>query len=444
MADFSQLPNEMVSQIWGYILEPEDVESFALVSKHIYATGRSCVEEHNKLKREYSFFRFDSCTAPCAQAYWLKEVLLRPRFALYVTHISIGRYLSEWQDSGDDHDDDNGDEEWPDDGHTPYPGNVMALFIEAIGKPSLVPLNEVSRWTTRIRAGDEDPVLALLSMLLPNLTTITLLDEGCNGELFKETIQRIAEAEKMMFFTRLVTVNIVFTSNGNYMDLDLLRKFAALPLLQSMHLNQMGTNEAEVFIDYTQYFKPGNYNITELTFTNSGVRPKFLFQFLESIKGLKKFSYVNPDETFCQFEPFWIRVALLANAKHTLESLKILSPLTHEHELLGSLREFTTLKELETNIRLLGHWDEFDKLADLLPTSLETIDLDTRENETCNILPRLVEEIVKGKLQHVSRLKTLKLRTEPEVGTMQGGRSLVEPLKELCRNVGIELTFVAT
>ena len=434
MADFSQLPNEMVSQIWGYILEPKDVESFALVSKHTYATGRSCVEEHNRLKREYSFVLFDSEAMPSGQACWLREVLLRPRLALYVTHLFIGRY----------YDDDDGDYEWPYDGPVPYPGNLMALFIDAIGKTSFVPLNQVSRWTTSIMAGYEDPILALLSLLLPNLTTITLMDEGYHGELFQETIQRIAEAEKMMFLTRLVTVNIVFTSNKNCMDLDWLKKFAALPLVQSIHVSQMGTIEVEDFIDDTQYFKPGSYNITELTFTNSGLRPKFLFQFLESIKGLKRFSYVHPDEIFCRFEPFWIRVALLANAKHTLESLKILSHLTHEHELLGTLHEFTTLKELETNVRLLSHWDDFDKLADLLPTSIETIDLDTRDNETCNILPSLVVEIANAKSQHVPRLKTLKLRTEPEVGTMQGGRSLVEPLEEYCRNVGIELTFVAT
>ena len=434
MAGFSQLPNEMLSQIWGYILEPKDVESFALVSKHTYAAGRSCVEEHNRLKREYSFVLFDSEAMPSGQACWLREVLLQPRVALYVTHLFVGRY----------YDDDDGDYEWPHDGPVPYPGNLMALFIDAIGKTSFVPLNQVSHWTTSIMAGYEDPILALLSLLLPNLTTITLMDEGCHGELFQETIQRIAEAEKMMFLTRLVTVNIEFTSNMNYMNLDRLKKFAALPLVQSIHVSQMGTIEVEDFINNTQYFKPGSYSITELTFTNSGLRPKFLFQFLESIKGLKRFSYVHPDEIFCRFEPFWIRVALLANAKHTLESLKILSHLTHEHELLGTLHEFTSLKELETNLRLLSHWDEFDKLADLLPTSIETIDLDTRDNETCNILPSLVVEIANAKSQHVPRLKTLKLRTEPEVGTMQGGRSLVEPLREYCRNVGIELTFVAT
>ena len=435
----------MVSQIWGYMLEPKDVESFALVSKHNYATGRSCVEEHNKLKREYSFVRLDSWISSTSPAFLLKEILLRPRIALYVTHLSIGRYLSGWQISGDDDDDDDdGNEEWPDDGHVPYPDNIMALFIQAIGKTSFVPLNEVSRWTTSIRAGDEDPILALLTLRLPNLATVTLIDEGCNGELFQETIQRIAEAEKMVFLMRLVTLNIVFASTENYMDLDWLKKFAALPLVQSIHISQMGAIEGENFIDDTQYFKPGSYNITELTFTNSGLRPKFLFQLLESIKGLKKFSYVHPDEMFCRFEPFWIRVALLANAKHTLQSLKILPPLMHEHELLGTLREFEALKELETNVRLLSHCAEFERLADLLPASIETIDLDTRDNETCNILPSLVVEIVKAKSQHVPHLKALKLRTEPEVGTMQGGRSLVEPLEELCRNVGIELTFVAT
>lgn len=98
MTHFSQLPNEMISEFWGYFQEPRDVENFTIVSKDIYAIGRPFVEEHNKLKREYSIFETGPGTRASAPAFLLKDVLLRPRVALYVAHLSIGGFHDEWQD----------------------------------------------------------------------------------------------------------------------------------------------------------------------------------------------------------------------------------------------------------------------------------------------------------------------------------------------------------
>ena len=54
MAIFSDLPNELVLCIWGYVIEPDDVESFALVSKRIYSLSSQFMNEHASLKRQYS------------------------------------------------------------------------------------------------------------------------------------------------------------------------------------------------------------------------------------------------------------------------------------------------------------------------------------------------------------------------------------------------------
>lgn len=435
MANFSKLPNEMVSEVWSFIPEPRDLESFALVSKHVYAMGKPFLEEHNKLRKNYSFLQTDIWTRTYDLAFFLKEVLLRPRAALYVTHLSIDRYLEYWQDQRNDNE-----------SHVPYPDDVTTLFVEAIHKSSFVPLNEAAKWITSFKEGNQEPILALLILLLPNLTTITVTDNGYPSGLLQETIQRVAEAQSTTFLTRLVRVNLTTMFIYNYDDMNFywLRTFAALPLLQSMCLYQMGLGRKDYSIDDTLYFSPGIYNITKVTFVRSGLRPKILFQLLESIKGLKRFSYVEPHELLCRFEPFWIRVALLANAKHSLESLKILSPPTHEHELLGTLREFTSLKELKTNARLLGDPDELDKLADLLPASLEKIYQDTCDFEAYKIVPSLVGGIVKAKSKLIPRLESLKLRTNFEKGAIQEYRNCIEPLVEMCQNVGIKLAFVAT
>ncbi len=44
MANFSKLPNELIIQIWGYVIDPDDVENFALVSKCIYGLAAPIFE----------------------------------------------------------------------------------------------------------------------------------------------------------------------------------------------------------------------------------------------------------------------------------------------------------------------------------------------------------------------------------------------------------------
>ena len=426
MAGFSRLPNEMVSEIWGNIHAPEDVESFALVSKRTYATGSPFVKEHNKLKKDFAFIEIGHEMNVGAPASLLKKVLLRPRTALYVTHLSFGQFRHRWLNNR----------------HVPYPDNIMALFIETIRKSSFVPRNETSSWIKIVMQGDEDPIFALLCMLLPNLTMITVRDDRYDGNISQKTILRIAEAETTMFLTRLVTVNITCTCDEDVMKLSWFRTFAALPPVQSIHFDQMGTVEVNDVIDNAQYFVPDSYSIRELTFTHSYPHPKILAQLLDSVKGLKAFSYKYPEYGVCRFEPFWIRTALLANAKHSLEYLEILPHWDEEHELLGNLRGFTALKELKTYIRLLCHISTSDELANLLPSSIEKLYLDTRYHTAYDIIPALVGGIFEARTQLVPHLKVLGIITKIVERVIQEHRDMIELLKDDCQMIGIELTLI--
>ena len=193
--------------IWEHVLEPRDVESFSLVSKHIYALGVPFVDEHKKLKREYSFLCTNVC--PSVPALLLKKILLWPRVGLYVTHLSIDDYQTRW--------------DLPDDVideqlyfyHAPYSEDDMKLFIEAICRASSVPPEEVEYWIRTIKEGDEDPILALLLLLFPNLCPITLLIDSDLSYQLPETFRRISETENSPFLMRLTTVNLNFML---YMD----------------------------------------------------------------------------------------------------------------------------------------------------------------------------------------------------------------------------------
>ena len=451
MANFSELPNEMVLKIWGHVLEPKDVESFALVSKDIYTLGKPFVEEHNKLKRDFSSFYMNCWTRASTLAIFLKEVLLHPRVALYVSHLSIGPSLAQWQDQEDGDDDDHVDDHhpydgWQSNGHVPNPDDITAIFVEAIRKSNILPLNKASNWIKSVKAGDEYPILALLLMRHPNLTTLSLMDEALDGELFEGTNQVYAG---LTFLIHLTKINIRYMSRRNNVDLTWWKIFAGLPCVQFIHVADMAIKEADNRIDPTQWLIPFNYNLTGLTFTNSGLSPRSLFRLLESVRGLRVFSYVEPNEEICPYEPFWIRAALLANAKHSLESLKILpsqtlSPQNDEEQSIGSFREFRALKELEITLRLLLPRSAWYELTALLPTSIEKFYLHFPDDMSYKEVTELVETIAVAKPHDVPKLRELKIRTGHGIDRIQECRSLIEPLEESCRKVGIELKFIAT
>ena len=433
MAILPQLPNEMIAEIWGHIIEPQDVESFAIVSKNIYAIGTPFVEEHNRLKREYSLFETGPDTDASAPGMLLKDVLLQPRVALYVTHLSIGRY----QYRGQYLDDDNA-------GHV-YPEEDMALFIGAIRKASLVPRDDVESWITAVKAGNEDSVFALLILLLPNLTTFTLVVESIYTTHLSDAFERIAKAENSTFLARLSTVNlhVDLPYDDDFTDWEWLKIATILPRVHSVHVEHMGCVEIDDLFGYQPQFTPSSSNVTELTFVKSGCRPKPMFQLLESIKGLKRFSYVEPDERLDPFEPFMMRSALLAHARHSLETLRILSSQTHKGNLLGSFRGFTALQELETNLSLLIRDAQFDELADLFPASIEKVHLHIGDKWSCNSVSPLVESFEKAKSQFLPNLKALTLSSGRGMGPMQEDKDLIKTLKETCLNVGIELSIIA-
>ena len=284
MATLFQLPNETITEIWGHILEPRDLESFAMVSKRIYAKCGLLVKEHNKLKREYSVFEIGPNTRASAPAILLREVLLRPRLALYVTHFFIGRYEAQWQDP-----DRIGDEDipyskkWPETRHTPYPDEDMALFKEALGNFLAGP-NEVLDSFPRVMAGDEDPILALLSLVLTRLTRITLKSfKSYRDDPFGQVIEHIARNEHRKYLARLTTVNLQIPSwqsdKESQTEWYWLKILASLPMVQTLHVKGLGILQHDETPTGEQFFEPGTSKITEMTFIECGVGRKMMFDF---------------------------------------------------------------------------------------------------------------------------------------------------------------------
>ncbi len=84
MATFSALPNEILLEIWSHIPQPEDIESFASVSKNVYAISCRILREHRALKHKFSTFNNGGRDSKVSAAGLLREILINPRVALYV------------------------------------------------------------------------------------------------------------------------------------------------------------------------------------------------------------------------------------------------------------------------------------------------------------------------------------------------------------------------
>ena len=89
MATFSHLPNELIVEIWSHVLQPKNIENFALTSKTIRALSGKVLTEHKNLTKELSAFDAGGPKSKFSVAGLLKQILLKPHIALYIKTFTI-------------------------------------------------------------------------------------------------------------------------------------------------------------------------------------------------------------------------------------------------------------------------------------------------------------------------------------------------------------------
>ena len=144
MAIVSDLPDDVVIEIWGYMYEPEDVESFALVPKGIYYLSTRFVRGHNHLKRQFSKmsverYHPEGPEGASTAAELLNKIVLDPRSALYIRELQIWTLDDRLKGS--------------------FPENPIATSIHAIQNSAL--------FASSIRIRSLDQFLGLVLMQLP-------------------------------------------------------------------------------------------------------------------------------------------------------------------------------------------------------------------------------------------------------------------------------------
>lgn len=380
MAAFAQLPNELISKIlWQ--AEPRDIESLSAISKHVYHLATPLLQEHRKLKRQYTRLKSPREVGCEEVDNWFVEhliaILQNPRIALYINELHLTHWKESWQTLHGA----------PDSAslsgyHLSYPAHMLDQLEHAVRTANTIPPDRIGDWITRIRAGDEDPIIALLLLHMPNLQT--LVQESYRGpsqEKIRETIQHIVQTNNPSYLSQLRQVTLDYESYDEADwadDCNLLQAYMLLPSVQSLGVVSLCPIDPPDELD-PQYLESKS-NTTELAFTAPFIGVTPLCQLIRQTSYLKSFklsTYQHYDRYHHRlFDSILLSNALMANASHTLERLTI-HPSGSTTTSLGSLHGFECLRTIETHVALLFNADGSDisTWPTRLPLSLEELSL---------------------------------------------------------------------
>ena len=280
----------------------------------------------------------------------------------------------------------------------------------------LVPEDQVSTWLRYIQTGSEDPIISLLILLLPNLSTLKFEYLSDGQECLYSTLRRITRMKGPdVPLSRLRHVQI--PHSWELGDLKLFEAFLILPSITSIRGTGMFAQNNDAYLDTE--LAPQTSNVEDLTLTTCWVDPKVLFTYLEAFKALRSFTY-DAGAKFLDmipppvFDLFWIRSELFTFAKSTLESLILLSH-DRERNFMGSLRGFDVLRSLHTETQLLlGESDMFHdemSLARALPPKLETMKLECSRVEDEMQIATLISALARLKTEYVPVLRDVEILT---------------------------------
>ena len=269
-----------------------------------------------------------------------------------------------------------------------------------------------------IRDGREDPIVALLMLLLTNLKYLVVTKME-NHLHFSQALQHVSNARDAKALRRLSDVELLACPRyAEYEDnLVMLKAFATLPSVKRISGLKDRPYPYHRRVKYD--LPPRSSNVESLTYDcllhdpkEGGFNMVTLLELIKGFKGLKRFSYHSDSDQ----RMFAIRNALVANATFSLDTL-ILKPRIPTRKSIGSFRGFKALKKLEIDHMHLADSDPRRGIysLDVLPSSLEELHLHYYHGKGFNdnsvhMDPlRIGSKLLEEKDRHVPNLKFVAL-----------------------------------
>ena len=474
MTQLLDLPNELLLDIIS-VIRVDDIEAFTSCNKIIRALSRDVFKRHREMKMKYSTIR---CTSmPVSHGVmdvrlyvhpvtWLYEIISDGSVASYPTSLII-------HDKSDRRTN-------PRPGYDPpleYPASdarkrdveeQIRLKLEQC--PYLEP-KKMDLWMRRPPWLYFDTALSLLLSLLPNLQSIFTGGIRILNPRTQYMLAQIAKANQKYShdsspLSKLVSIDRFQEAGMPWASkyLDLYLEFTNFPSIRRIGgFAVSGGKEwtgSATFGRYHPRAKSGNDSkIIEIKFTRSNISSDSFENLFDQISALQSFEYeYHPTviEGLGKFEFGRIVASLQANASHSLVHLGLTMITTYLDDrwrmiyvygqiFVGSLRAFQVLKTIRANDTmfiervgspaLLGkQFCKIHRLVDLLPESIEDLQLVGIEINPDIHSSGIFDGIVELKAQNIPNLKAINLDYfDPVAPDLKAA---------FAHEVGVDLTFI--
>ena len=400
MDRLSNLPNELLHEVVKLAM-PESIDSFAFTSRRVLAVAWPFIDKYWELRRRYKAFdnigkaafngrRLDTrciedpittnITPSKDLSTLLTEVLKDPSVAYFIREFRLHGWWESWQATHPPF-------EYA---HVSYTQEQLSLFRRALSV--YVRPEKLGQWIQDVESGDEDPVLSLLLILLPNINSIKF--EQCDDmdNRLMEVVKRIRTdcTADVTVLERLEKINLLYFdySVDHEHSSDLLAFLATIPSLKCLYSQHM-----ELVCDYQSLrnLSPRSSNITDLAFKNCGLSPGEIGGLLQGIKALQKFTYIDSEYEPEELAPSWVPAPicklLLEHARQSLEVLDFRGEIGRKAHIDG-LQDFESLKELTLSCSLFrrGASTVSESLMSRLPRCIQRMTLVGIEEEDISFL----------------------------------------------------------
>ena len=457
MPSLLDCPNEIVIPIIDLVHaeDTDDIVSFSCCNKRISLLSEGMLKKHKEMK-EYRELEFGNHTnhQTIDVGLFLRAILNNEALARYPTKIHIRECFGTFYDRS---------RTWQWEEHDVTVAALADCRDAILAKIEACPYIEPRMqgcWTRNIFNGKESTVVPLLMLYLPNLRSITISNSIGNLSFLRQLISNIATANRTNTqnlptpLSKLSHLRLEFEDTRSSVFKtslpDWLRIVAGLPSLRRLSgkaVNGHCSNRTEPC--------PGT-ELTAINFTSSDIDVKIFRYILSRTKSLQTFtySYEGLPHNRANWEPRTLVQLLHTHAAHSLKTLDLTSlsdagphnakpdatfvDCLHGFRVLKQVRldhnmfienppipKFKATKayrpntlDLELYVLRHGHAEKtIHRLVDLLPVSIETVDLVSPLRGKVEALA-MMDGLPELKQSRLPRLKGLRLEVDDE---MDGG-----------------------
>lgn len=243
---------------------------------------------------------------------------------------------------------------------------------EMILGTGLILPHRLDEWIEGVDNADDDYVFALLLAALPNIWRIDILSNCNKLERVKEIVRKIRNQghEHRRALGNLRTVRVIEQGRSNECDLELFPLFAALPGIEDIYGKNLAGMYRECYQDGWMTYPGASPSLTHITLETCGMSVEGLEVFTRRLRKLQSFKYIAHCSGWCLHAV----ADLLKEARSSLQTLEI-SAGGGSSRYVGSLRQFTALRNLTLDTDMLMRNGRMQRAVDVLPASIEKVTL---------------------------------------------------------------------